>query len=272
MSEFCCQGRRVAYLDSGKGTPFIFQHGLGNCKEQVYPLLEGLPGYRLIAFDCPSHGRSAPAAGADSFSLYGDVLFALMDHLGIEKAVFGGISMGSALSLHAALRCRARCLALVMIRPAWLNAPMPEERQRVYRAFYPYLSMPDGLKRYQNSQLYQALSACQPSAADSFCPFFAYPHAAETGGKFITIPADAPNLGTDCLKALAGLPTLVMGCDQDYFHPLPVAAAMARCIPGAAFFELTSKQVSVEKYQRELRQRTADFLKLDLANAGGSAL
>lgn len=261
MSTFTTGDLQIAYLDSGDGFPVIFQHGLGNNKERVHPLLAGLPGLRVISFDCPSHGASSPAKpGEDTFARYGDVFFALLDHLGIERAVFGGVSMGAALSLHCALRSPERCAALMMIRPAWCNAPMPRERQDIFRALAGFLQHEDGRAAYLDSDVYRFLALKHQATADSFLPFFDHPGADKAAGKLLSLPADTPNQGADCLEELHNVPALVLGCAGDYIHPLEVAQEMAICLPNARFYQLPSSLDDRESSNAELRSRVRDFL------------
>lgn len=261
MSVFTASGLHIAYLDSGSGFPVIFQHGLGNDKERVHPLLAGLPGLRVISFDCPSHGASSPSLPVeDSFSRYGDVLFALLNHLDIQRAVLGGVSMGAALSLHCALRSPERCAALLLVRPAWCNEPMPQERQDAFRQLAGFLQREHGRTAYQDSELYRFLASRQQAAADSFLPFFDRADAAETAGKFVSLPQDASNQGTDCLKKLSEVPALVLGCDNDYFHPLEVARKMASCLSKAFFYEIPSSSDARQSYEAELRTHVQSFL------------
>ena len=55
-----------------------------------------------------------------------DDLVALLDHLEIERAVVGGISLGSAVAVNMALRYPERVRGLVLSRPAWIDRPLPE--------------------------------------------------------------------------------------------------------------------------------------------------
>jgi sugar phosphate isomerase/epimerase len=56
--------------------------------------------------------------------IFADDLIAFMDHLQVKSAVLGGISTGAAVALNAVVRYPERCVALVLVRPAWLNGSM----------------------------------------------------------------------------------------------------------------------------------------------------
>lgn len=67
---------------------------------------------RLIAFDVPGAGESAP--GVVSIDAIADIAAALLDHLGIEKAVVGGVSMGGYAAFAFARRHPERLRGLIL--------------------------------------------------------------------------------------------------------------------------------------------------------------
>ena len=97
MPLFERDGLAFHYLDEGdcSGRPFVFRHGLGRDVSQPAGVFSPPPGIRLLSLDCGGHGKTYPLGGAQklSFSCFADDVAALMDHLGLERAVVGGISM-----------------------------------------------------------------------------------------------------------------------------------------------------------------------------------
>ncbi|MBK8050451.1 MAG: alpha/beta fold hydrolase [Anaerolineales bacterium] len=131
MPHFNHDGITFHYLDEGDGLPFVFQHGLGgdvSGPAEVYRLQFGV---RYVSMDARGHGAtSALGNPADfRFDVLADDLVALLDHLGIEQAVAGGISMGAGEALNLALRHPARVRGLILVRPAWLAEPSPPSAQ-----------------------------------------------------------------------------------------------------------------------------------------------
>src|SRR5690348_15060255 len=99
MPMFEHDGLRFHYRDEYPAT--------GGDVGQTFGLYSPPPsGVRLIAFDARAHGETQPLGDPKKISLasYADDLVALLDHLRIDRAVVGGISMGAALALNAALR------------------------------------------------------------------------------------------------------------------------------------------------------------------------
>ena len=59
---------------------------------------------RLLTLDCRGHGATEPLGEEArlNFSAFADDVVALLDHLGIEQAIVGGISMGAGVALNLA--------------------------------------------------------------------------------------------------------------------------------------------------------------------------
>src|SRR6185503_16884400 len=112
MPFFEHDGIQFHYRDSGGGTPFFFQHGLGADANQTFDLFKPPTGIRLITFDCRGHGETRPLGPEEKISVeqFTDDLRSLMDHLKIERAVIGGISMGAAIALRFTLEHSGRVL------------------------------------------------------------------------------------------------------------------------------------------------------------------
>lgn len=109
-------GLDIYFEDVGSGMPVVLGHSFlctGDMwREQVRALA---PSYRLINVDFRGHGKSGPAHSP--FSLYdavGDVI-GVLDTLGIERAVWCGLSIGGMVALRAAIKEPDRVLALVIL-------------------------------------------------------------------------------------------------------------------------------------------------------------
>ena len=119
-------GQQIHYEDTGgDGPPVVLAHGflmdLTMFEHQVAALRDQ---YRVITWDERGFGETVfdgqPFTYWDSAS---DCL-GLMDHLGIDRAVVGGMSQGGYLSLRVALTAPERVRALILLDSgAALDAP-----------------------------------------------------------------------------------------------------------------------------------------------------
>ena len=110
-------GQRIFYTDSGGDAPaVVFSHGFLMDHSMFEPQVAALsPEFRVIAWDARGFGVTEfdgkPFTYWDSAR---DVL-ALCDHLGLERAVFAGMSQGGFVSHRVALLAPERVRGLVLI-------------------------------------------------------------------------------------------------------------------------------------------------------------
>jgi 3-oxoadipate enol-lactonase len=109
-------GATVGVTDSGgPGPVVVLSHGLLMNHTMFAPQVAALrDAYRVVTWDERGHGE-AEHEGTWSYWDSADDLLALLDHLGVEQAVLGGMSQGGFLSLRAALRAPERVRALVLL-------------------------------------------------------------------------------------------------------------------------------------------------------------
>ena len=89
-------GISMAYDDMGSGPAVVLIHGFPLCRKMWHPQMNALPdaGFRLITPDLRGFGESDAPDGPYSIDLFADDITELLDHLGIDRAVIGGMSMG----------------------------------------------------------------------------------------------------------------------------------------------------------------------------------
>lgn len=104
-------GLELAYYDSGRGRPLVFLHSFGHNKAMWAPQLTHFVerGYRVVAPDMPGHGSSSFDPANHSVDGIAGSYVELLEHLGIDRAVLTGISMGG----YVALRMWAKRPSLI---------------------------------------------------------------------------------------------------------------------------------------------------------------
>lgn len=255
-------GCRLTFADIGEGLPVLWQHGLGADREQPAEVFPALPGIRQITLECRGHGGSDLGEAARlSIAQFAEDARGLLDHLGIERAIVGGISLGAALALRLAVIHPERVGGLILARPAWIDARGPE-RLRIYQDVAALLSAHGaerGLALFDALPRLAEVEAASPDNAASLRGFFTRRNPASTIALLSRIPADGPGIRRAQIAAVH-VPTLVIGNDLDHVHPLPLARELAALIPQAAFREITPKATDRQQYVAEFRGALAEFL------------
>jgi pimeloyl-ACP methyl ester carboxylesterase len=116
MTTASVNGITVSYTDSGgDAPPVVLSHGYLMDSSMFDPQVAALvPEFRVITWDERGFGGTRATGPFSYWDSANDVL-ALLDHLGIEQAVLGGMSQGGFLSLRVALKAPDRVRALVLI-------------------------------------------------------------------------------------------------------------------------------------------------------------
>ena len=127
MAELSYQGHRIGFDDYGDGDrPLVLVHGLlmnRGMFERLGPAL-AKRGNRVICVDLLGHGRSDQPDDLRLYSmpLFAEQVIALLDHLGLERAVVGGTSLGANVALELAVRHPDRAEGLFVEMPVLDNA------------------------------------------------------------------------------------------------------------------------------------------------------
>lgn len=134
MSYADVNGQRLYFEDSGgDGPAVVLSHGFLMDHEMFAPQVAALaPEFRVITWD--ERGFGDTEFDGKPFNYWDSArdCLGLLDHLGIEQAVLGGMSQGGYLSMRAALLAPERVRALVLIdTQAGLEDP---EKLPLYRA------------------------------------------------------------------------------------------------------------------------------------------
>jgi 3-oxoadipate enol-lactonase len=110
-------GQRIRFDDSGgDGPAVILSHGFLMDREMFAPQIAALsPEFRVIAWDERGFGETESDGEAFTYWDSAADCLGLLDHLGIDEAVLGGMSQGGFLSLRAALLAPEQVRALVLI-------------------------------------------------------------------------------------------------------------------------------------------------------------
>lgn len=240
-------GLELSYDESGSGLPLLFIHGWPHNRSLWAGQLSGLPTHaRCIAPDLRGFGGSS-VKGPYSVERYADDLVALLDSLGIDRAVVCGLSMGGYVTFALFRRHRERIRALLLTSTR-ATADTPEAREKRLRLIE--FVKANGVEALATRQLRAMVGKStfesRPELRESLRQLMAgAPLDGVVGG--LQAMADRPD-SSDLLPTI-DLPTLVVGGAEDSFTRPDELGALADAMPHARL-ELIAGAGHVCAYER----------------------
>jgi pimeloyl-ACP methyl ester carboxylesterase len=246
----------------GNGMPVIFQHGLCGDARQTIEAFPQDPRFRRITVEARGHGESE-AGDPMLFSVrtFASDVAAFIDAHRLAPVVVGGISMGAAIALHLAVHRPKIVRGLILARPAWVaeSAPANNIPNALVGRLLSELSQEDAKKEFEASEIARLLAEKAPDNLASLSGFFSREPQATTAALLQAIAADGPAVSEEDLRNLE-IPTLVIGHDIDYIHPLSYATAISQLIPHSQLVSVTPKALSKATYLKDFRTAVTRFL------------
>lgn len=263
MPVFNHDGLGFHYQLTGQGTPLVMCHGLTGDLSAPKDLLGEIPGYRLIVFDARAHGKTQPLGPVAKicFKQFAEDLAALLEHLEVQRAVVGGISMGAGVAVRFAIDFPHHAQALVLIRPAWLDYPLPDNLKllplvaRLLAQFGPV----KGRQAFDQHPDVEKLYAVEPALVDTLRQQFDAPLANERRERLVRMPQDSPIQNWREVESLT-IPALVLGNEGDSIHPFAIAVQWAKHLRRGRLERVTTKSTDYEQYVRDVRRHLIAFL------------
>ncbi len=230
-------GQALAGEQHGEGPAVVALHGLTATRRYVLMgsrLLER-SGRRLTLYDARGHGASAPAADGDySYAALAGDLEAVIDGLGVERALLVGASMGAHTAIRFALERAERVAGLAVVTPAYDPERLPIDLEHWdalarglreggvegFIAAYGLERVPVAWRETVERVVRQRLGA--------------HEHPQAVADALAAVPRSRPFAAWESLAAIE-VPTLVVGSrdEADPRHPLAIASRYAEAIPGA---------------------------------------
>jgi pimeloyl-ACP methyl ester carboxylesterase len=236
VGQFFVDGHRLEYTEYGGGHRWVvLVHGQLMPRRMHQPLARALAaeGLHVVTLDLLGHGRSDRPTDPLLYSItaFAEQAVALLDHLGAERAVFGGTSLGANVVLEVAAGAPERVQGLLVEMPVLdnaLEAGLIAFAPMMFVArFLPFTvhglriatkAVPRGVVPFWLGIVLDTLNQ-QPA-----------PMAAAIHGIFFGRIAP----GTKERRAIR-VPTMIVGHPADPVHPAADAAMLADEVPGSTF-------------------------------------
>ncbi|MGW1067537.1 alpha/beta fold hydrolase [Streptomyces aureus] len=235
MTSIALRGTTLHYDDAGSpaGLPVLLIHGHPFNRTLWAPQAEALvaAGHRVVTPDLRGYGDSAVEDGPVYLSDFADDLVALLDHLDIERAVVGGVSMGGQIAMEVQRAHPDRVRALVL---SDTSAPAETDEGKAFRNRLADRLLAEGMDGYADEVIGRMLAdynvAAMPEVAGRV---LAMMRATDPRGAAAALRgrAERPDY-RDTLAAVECPVLIVVGAD-DVYTPVADAEAMRALVPHA---------------------------------------
>ncbi len=262
MSTAELDGISVAYDDLGTGLPVVLVHGHPFNRSMWRPQAErfSLEGYRVITADLRGYGETTVVPGKTGLDVFAADIARLTDHLGIERFVLGGLSMGGQIVMEFHRTYPERVLGLLLADTS--PQEETEEGKRVRNETADRV-LAEGIGWYADEVLTKMVSPenvrTMPDVAAHVLQMMrATPP--EGAAAALRGRAERPDY-RESLKKVA-VPSLVVVGTEDEFTPVSDAELMRDLIPGStlAVIEGAAHMPNLER-EAEFDAVFARFLK-----------
>lgn len=206
--------------------------------------------------DLPGHGENLAAKDDQiDFDIFCEMILKLCDELGVKKAIFAGISMGSALALACAARQPEVVRQLIVIRPTWLAESGPAHLAIIDRCgeWLSAGSVATAREQLEADTTYIEIIDDVPLAAASLRGVFDRTHAKAHAHVLQKMFHSRPFRSLDDLRKIR-TPVIVVGTHADSLHPLAIANATMNILPKAELAILPPRYLEPEKHLAALNE------------------
>ena len=234
MAEIRPSGGNMSYreLGEGPGDPLVLLHAFPLNGRMFEPQMEAFSeGRRVIAPDFPGFGRSPRTPAQPDVRYYAEAVGGLLDRLGLERVVLGGVSMGG----YVAFGClrlfprRISGLVLADTRPEPDSDEVRENRKEMARRV-----AEEGVEVLVELQMERLLARDTLENDEEVVERVrAMILESAPGGVVAALGAMRTRPDSTPLLAEIQAPTLVIGGEEDGISSPEVMGAMAQKIPNS---------------------------------------
>lgn len=174
------EGRSVAYVDRGSGSPLLFVHGLGSNLSLWGETMNAFDdSHRVLALDLPGYGLSGKEDVSGTMSFFTNVVASFLDERGIDEVTYVGVSMGGQVGLTFALEMPEHLRRLVLVSPAGIEPFSPKEGEALKQA-----TTAEGIVNASDEQVRQNVALNFANWNDEYAWLIEQRHALSTRDDF----------------------------------------------------------------------------------------
>jgi pimeloyl-ACP methyl ester carboxylesterase len=232
MSTASINDITIGYDDEGTGDDvLVLVHGHPFDRSMWRPQIEhfSAAGWRVIAADLRGYGESTVVPGITPLSVFASDVAALLTHLGVERFVLGGLSMGGQIVLDFARQFPHRLRGLILA-DTFAQAETPEGRRN--RNDMADRLLREGMSGYADEVLWKMVAPRNAGPVSEHVSRMMHGAPPEGAAAALRGRAERPDY-TDLLGTIT-VPTLVVVGGDDEFTPVPDAEYMHERVPGSA--------------------------------------
>ncbi|MEW1671633.1 alpha/beta fold hydrolase [Streptomyces noursei] len=233
MASVQCGGITVEYEDEGSGEPLVLLHGHPFDRSMWRPQTAHFSraGMRVIAPDLRGYGGSSVVPGKTPLETFAGDVAALLDHLGIERCVLGGLSMGGQIVMECYRQFPERIRAL-LLADTFAAADTAEGRAVRLRTAERLLA--EGMDGYAHEVLSKMIAPANVTALPAVAAHvLGMMRGASPEGATAALRGRAERPDYTGLLPRVTVPTLVVVGAADEFTPVADARVIHDAVPEA---------------------------------------
>jgi pimeloyl-ACP methyl ester carboxylesterase len=251
MEKINVNGIQLAYERRGKGTPLVLLHGYPldhHLWDEVLPLLEDT--FDLITPDLRGFGESTTVDTPYTMDDYASDIAGLLDHLGIQKTVMVGHSMGGYVALAFAKLYPERISGLGLVSSQVLADP-PDRKEGRYKS----------AAEVAENGIGSVVATMTPkfTADENLQPFARLSMERQQPAAYVgALKAMAERMDSTPLLSSLKVPVAIVHGDVDALIPVDRAREVKAALPQAHLVEISG---AGHMPMMEAKEKTAQALK-----------
>ncbi|MCT4354771.1 alpha/beta hydrolase [Streptomyces sp. Je 1-79] len=219
-------GITIGYEDKGTGPALVLVHGHPFDRTMWRHQIDRFSaGHRVVAPDLRGYGATTVVPGTTPLSVFAEDLAALLDRLGIEEFVLGGLSMGGQIAMECYRLFPGRIRGLVLA-DTFPSAETEEGRAGRYALAERLLR--EGMRGYADEVLDRMVAPYNTHAAPHVHRMMC---ATDPAGAAAALRGRAERPDYRGVLARVSVPALVVVGRDDAYTPVSDAEAMHATLP-----------------------------------------